>query len=113
MTFIHLGVHSEFSIIDSIARVSGLVKQAAVCNMPALALTDLSNLHAAVKFYTGCRAKGIKPILGSEVRLEDIQGRVTLLAMNQIGWRHLTEVVSQGYIEGLTLGTPLIKTQWI
>jgi DNA polymerase-3 subunit alpha len=113
MTFIHLGVHSEFSIIDSIARVDELVQQAATCNMPALALTDLSNLHAAVKFYTGCRSKGIKPILGSEVRLEDTLGRVTLLAMNQIGWRHLTEVVSQGYIEGLTLGTPLIKTQWV
>ena len=113
MTFIHLGVHSEFSIVDSIARVDELVKQAVNDQMPALALTDLSNLHAAVKFYTGCRSKGIKPILGSEIRLEDPLGRVTLLAMNQIGWRHLTEVVSQGFIEGLTLGIPLIKTPWI
>jgi DNA polymerase III subunit alpha len=113
MTFIHLGVHSEFSIIDSIARVDKLVEQAVSCNMPALALCDLSNLYAAVKFYTSCRAKGIKPILGSELRLEDPVGRVTLLATNQVGWRHLTEVVSQGYIEGLTLGLPLTKTQWI
>jgi len=113
MTFIHLGVHSEFSITDSIARVGDLVKQAAAFNMPALALTDLSNLYAAVKFYTGCRNKGIKPILGSELRLEDAQGRVTLLAMNQVGWRHLTEIVSQGFIEGLNLGLPLIKTDWI
>ncbi len=113
MTFIHLGVHSEFSITDSIARVGDLVKQAAAFDMPALALTDLSNLYAAVKFYTACRNKGIKPILGSEVRLEEAQGRVTLLAMNQVGWRHVTEIVSQGFIEGLNLGLPLIKTDWI
>lgn len=113
MTFIHLGVHSEFSITDSIARVSDLVKQAAKYNMPALALTDLSNLYAAVKFYSECRSKGIKPILGSEIRLEEPHGRVTLLAMNQTGWRHLTEVVSQGFIEGLSLGMPLVKTPWI
>jgi len=113
MTFIHLGVHSEFSIVDSIARVDDLIKQAVAFRMPALALTDLSNLYAAVKFYSGCRGKGVKPILGSEVRLNDAQGRATLLAMDQTGWLHLTEIVSQGYIEGLDLGLPLVQRAWI
>ena len=69
-------------------------------DMPALALTDLSNLHAAVKFYTSCLKKGIKPILGSVVRLNDPEHRITLLAMTNDGWKGLTEIVSRGHIEG-------------
>ncbi|MDR9778721.1 PHP domain-containing protein, partial [Rhizobium hidalgonense] len=75
MSFVHLGVHSEFSIVDSIVRIPALVQTAAQDHMPALALTDLSNLYAAVKFYKACLGKGIKPILGSEIRLCDDKGR--------------------------------------
>ena len=113
MSFIHLGMHSEFSVIDSIVRIGDVVKAAAKDQMPALALTDLSNLYAAVKFYKACLGKGIKPILGAEVRLCDDKGRVTLLAMNQTGWRHLTEIVSQGFTDGLKLGIPCIERDWI
>jgi DNA polymerase-3 subunit alpha len=113
MSFIHLGIHSEFSVIDSIVRIPDLVKAAAKDQMPALALTDLSNLYAAVKFYKACIAKGIKPILGAEIRLGDDKSRITLLAMNQVGWRHLTEIVSQGFTEGLKLGIPCVERDWI
>lgn len=113
MQFIHLGVHSEFSVTDSIIRLGDLVKAAAQDHMPALALTDLSNLYAAVKFYRACLAKGIKPILGSEIRLNDEAGRATLLAMDQIGWRQLTELVSLGFTEGLKLGIPCVARDWV
>lgn len=113
MSFIHLGIHSEFSIVDSIVRIPALVKAAASDQMPALALTDLSNLYAAVKFYKACLGKGIKPILGSEIRLCDDKGRATLLAMNNNGWRNLTEIVSQGFTDGLKLGIPCIDRDWV
>jgi len=113
MQFIHLGVHSEFSVIDSIVRIGDLVKAAARDQMPALALTDLSNLYAAVKFYKACTSKGIKPILGSEIRVADDGQRATLLAMDQTGWRHLTEIVSLGFTDGLRLGIPCIERDWI
>lgn len=113
MSFVHLGVHSEFSIVDSIVRIPALVNAAAQDQMPALALTDLSNLYAAVKFYKACLGKGIKPILGSEIRLCDDKGRATLLAMNNDGWRNLTEIVSLGFTDGLTLGIPCVERDWI
>lgn len=81
--------------------------------MPALALTDLSNLHAAVKFYGKCLGKGIKPILGSEIRLNDAEHRMTLLAMTNTGWRNLTELVSEGYIRGQQLDIPCVQKEWI
>ncbi|WOE31801.1 MULTISPECIES: DNA polymerase III subunit alpha [unclassified Acinetobacter] len=113
MRFIHLGIHTEFSITESIVRIPDLIKAAANDAMPALALTDLSNLHAAVKFYKKCLDKGIKPILGSNVRLNDTEHRVTLLAMTNKGWRNLTELVSEGFIRGQQLSIPCIEKEWI
>ncbi|OAL80533.1 DNA polymerase III subunit alpha [Acinetobacter sp. SFA] len=113
MHFVHLGIHTEFSITESIVRIPELVKAAANDEMPALALTDLSNLHAAVKFYKKCLDKGIKPILGSEIRLNDAEHRVTLLSMTNKGWRNLTELVSEGYISGQQLDIPCVQKEWI
>ena len=113
MHFVHLGIHTEFSITESIVRIPDLVKAAEEEQMPALALTDLSNLHAAVKFYGKCLSKGIKPILGSEIRLNDAEHRMTLLAMTNTGWRNLTELVSEGFISGQQLDIPCVQKQWI
>ena len=113
MQFVHLGIHTEFSITESIVRIPDLVKVAAAEEMPALAITDLSNLHAAVKFYGACLGKGIKPIMGSVIRLNDAEHRATLLAMSNKGWRNLTEIVSRGFIEGQQLSTPCIQKEWI
>jgi len=113
MHFVHLGIHTEFSITESIVRIPDLVKAAEKEQMPALALTDLSNLHAAVKFYGKCLGKGIKPILGSEIRLNDAEHRMTLLAMTNTGWRNLTELVSEGFISGQQLDIPCVQKQWI
>ena len=111
--FVHLGIHTEFSITESIVRVPDLIKAAIDDQMPALALTDLSNLHAAVKFYTSCMSKGIKPILGSVIRLNDAEHKVTLLAMTDLGWRNLTEIVSRGFIEGQQQDIPCVHKDWV
>ena len=113
MQFVHLGIHTEFSITESIVRIPDLIKAAASAKMPALAMTDLSNLHAAVKFYRACLGKGIKPILGSALRLNEADQRVSVLAMSNTGWRSLTELVSQGYIEGQQLSIPYVQKQWL
>jgi DNA polymerase III, alpha subunit (EC 2.7.7.7) len=113
MRFVHLGIHTEFSITESIVRIPDLVKAAVKDEMPALALTDLSNLHAAVKFYEACLKKGIKPVLGSVIRLNDAEHRATLLAMSNTGWRNLTEIVSRGFIEGQQLSIPCVQKEWI
>lgn len=113
MQFVHLGIHTEFSITESIVRIPDLVKVAVAEEMPALAITDLSNLHAAVKFYGACLGKGIKPIMGSVIRLNDAEHKATLLAMSNTGWRNLTEIVSRGFIEGQQLSIPCIQKEWV
>ncbi|QIO05681.1 DNA polymerase III subunit alpha [Acinetobacter shaoyimingii] len=113
MQFVHLGIHTEFSITESIVRIPDLIKAAVTDQMPALAITDLSNLHAAVKFYKKSLDKGIKPILGSTIRLNDESHRVILLAMTNKGWRSLTEIVSRGFIEGQQLSIPCVKKEWV
>ncbi len=117
MAFVHLGIHSEYSITDSIVRIKPLVKAAAADNQRALALTDLSNLYATVKFYRACLGAGIKPIIGSEVIMDNEDTRLTLLAMNNEGYQNITRIVSLGFTEGradpVNHGTPVIKRSHI
>lgn len=113
MAFVHFGIHTEFSITDSIVRIKELVKTASKDGQLALAINDLSNLYATVKFYRACLDNGIKPIIGSEVYLDSDQSTVTLLASNQTGYRNLTNIVSLGFTDGQILGKPIIKRDWI
>ena len=100
MAFVHLGIHSEFSITDSIIRIKPLVKAAAADEQMALALTDLSNLYATVKFYRACLDAAIKPIIGAEIILDEESTRLTLLAMNNEGYQSITRIVSLGFTDG-------------
>lgn len=117
MAFVHFGVHSEFSITDSIVRIKALVAAAKADAQPALALTDLSNLFATVKFYRACLGAGIKPIIGAEVLTDDANHRVILLAMNNDGYKNLTRIVSFGFTDGLhydhSRGKPIVSTEQI
>lgn len=117
MAFVHLSVRSEFSIIDSIARIGELVAAAKADQQPALALTDLSNLFGTVKFYQKCLAAGIKPIIGSELMIESADQRATLFALNKTGYRQLTRIISEGYTQGKSLeanlGQPIIQKPWV
>ena len=113
MAFVHFGIHTEFSITDSIVRIKALVKAAKADNQLALAISDLSNLYATVKFYKACLDAGIKPIIGSEVWLENDSTTVTLLASNQVGYKNLTNIVSKGFVDGQVMGKPIIQRDWI
>lgn len=101
--YVHLSVHTEFSLVDSTLRVKPLAKSAAA-SMPAIAVTDRANLFALVKFYRAAMGAGVKPIAGVDVRLgsassDGALARATLLVMNERGYLNLTELVSRGYQE--------------
>ncbi len=101
--FIHLRLHSEYSITDGIVRLNDAVARAASYGMPALALTDLSNLFGLVKFYYTARSKGIKPLLGSDVCIAnetdpDRPGRLLLLCRSRRGYLQLCELLSRAYL---------------
>lgn len=116
--FIHLHLHSEFSLIDGIVRIKPLVKSLAENAMPAVALTDQSNLFATVKFYKNAVAAGIKPIIGADIFLtnpdnERAPFRITILCQNNLGYKNLTRILSKGYVEGQRFGLVQIDKQWL
>ena len=117
MAFVHLGIHSEYSITDSIVRIKPLIKAAAADNQSALALTDLSNLYATVKFYRACLGAGIKPIIGSEIIMDNEDTRLVLLAMNNEGYQNITRIVSLGFTEGradaANHGVPVVERRHV
>jgi len=101
--FIHLRLHSEYSITDGIVRLDDALARAIADGMPALALTDLANLFGMVKFYTAARQKGVKPIIGCDVWVageEGLaeQGRLLLLVKNRAGFLRLSELLSSAYL---------------
>ncbi|MBR5494334.1 MAG: PHP domain-containing protein, partial [Psychrobacter sp.] len=122
MAFVHLGIHSEYSITDSIVRIKPLIKAAAADDQRALALTDLSNLYATVKFYRACLGAGIKPIIGCEVyvarrRMEDrVHGidndpyHLVLLCENRKGYENLCLMVSEAFTRGF-YGKPRVDLE--
>ncbi len=116
--FVHLRVHSEFSLVDGIVKIKSLVKHTSDFNMPAIALTEHSNLFSLVKFYRATLAQGLKAIIGCDVYIfnplePSSPFRLTLLAQNKSGYLALTELISKAYQEGQHLGVPMLKKQWI
>ncbi|MBD9414547.1 DNA polymerase III subunit alpha [Pseudomonas sp. PDM16] len=117
-TFVHLRLHTEFSLVDGLVRVKPLVKAVAGAGMPAVAVTDMSNMCSLVKFYKTAMGAGIKPICGADIWLAspDEDGplsRLTLLAMNAQGYRNLTELISRGWAEGQDNGLVIIQRDWV
>ena len=101
--FVHLRLHSEFSVTDGIVRIGDAIKRAAGDGMPALAVTDLGNLFGLVKLYTGARGKGVKPIAGADVWIANPESpddayRLLLLVRNRTGYRQLCELLTKSYI---------------
>ena len=116
--FVHLRVHTEFSLVDGLVRVKPLMRAVAAGDMPAVALTDQSNLFAMVKFYRAALAAGIKPIIGVEVRVAPREEReppsaLVLLCQNKSGYRNLSQLVTRSYIEGQHRGVPMIERAWL
>lgn len=112
--FIHLHLHSEYSLSDGLINIKALMKAIAQGGMPAVAVTDLSNLFAMVKFYRAALAAGIKPIIGADVWIEDSKPhRMVLLCQNHQGYKNLTRLISRAYTEGQKNGLPLINKKWL
>ena len=115
--FVHLSVHTEFSLVDSTIRIKPLVKRVAA-SMPAAAVTDRSNMFSLVKYYRAALSAGIKPVVGVDLRVrsageEASVTRALLLVQNAAGYSNLTNLVSRGYQEGQTDGTPVVELGWL
>ncbi|MBI6543209.1 DNA polymerase III subunit alpha [Proteus vulgaris] len=116
--FIHLRVHSDYSMIDGLAKTGPLVKKVASLGMPAFAITDFTNLCGLVKFYGAAHGAGIKPIIGADVYLEtellgDEYAHLTILARNNVGYQNLTLLISEAYKHGYGAVGPTIKQEWL
>ncbi|MCV6615592.1 MAG: DNA polymerase III subunit alpha, partial [Cellvibrionaceae bacterium] len=116
--FVHLRLHTEFSLVDSIVRIKPLVAKVAELGMPAVAVTDACNFYGLIKFYTACQGAGVKPIAGADFWLapEDGEGKptlLTLLAMGPKGYRNITELISQAYQHGQVHGMPYLQRPWL
>ncbi len=116
--FVHLRVHTEYSLIDSVVRVPELVEAVAGAGMAAVAVTDQNNLFAMVKFYREALARGVKPLIGVDLLVREgaerePPSRLTLLCQSQTGYRNVTRLVSRAYLEGQQRGVPLIEREWL
>ena len=104
LDFVHLHVHSEYSLVDGIIKINDLVDHSVSLGYHSVALTDLTNLFGLIEFYRAARKNGIKPIVGSEVKVakdkDSIPAPLVLLAMNKQGYINLTKLVSRAYVEG-------------
>ncbi|WP_408900712.1 DNA polymerase III subunit alpha [Photobacterium piscicola] len=116
--FIHLRVHSDYSMIDGLAKVKPIVKRATELGMPALALTDFTNLCGLVKFYFAAHDAGMKPIIGADFKVQsqemgDELFELTILAANNEGYKNLTLLISEAYQRGHVQHQPVIDKEWL
>ncbi|MFG0771683.1 DNA polymerase III subunit alpha [Vibrio plantisponsor] len=116
--FIHLRIHSDFSMVDGLSKVPPLVKKVAEMGMPAMALTDFTNLCGLVKFYGTAHNCGVKPIIGADFTMRseefgDELTRITILAKNNVGYKNLTLLISEAYLRGHVQHQPVIDKEWL
>ncbi|MFL6601010.1 MAG: DNA polymerase III subunit alpha [Steroidobacteraceae bacterium] len=116
--FVHLRLHTEYSLIDSVVRVPELVDATAGAGMRAVAVTDQNNLFSMVKFYRAALARGVKPIIGVDLLVRETgerqqPSRLTLLCQSQAGYRNITRLVSRTYLEGQQKGVPTVDRSWL
>ncbi|MBK8324195.1 MAG: DNA polymerase III subunit alpha [Betaproteobacteria bacterium] len=116
--FVHLRLHTEFSIVDGMARVDEAVAAAAADGMPALAITDVANLFGAVQFHLAARAGGLQPVIGCDLWLthgknRDLPHRVAVYCRNREGYLQLCELLSRAYTENIWRGRAEVKREWL
>ncbi|MCP5160206.1 MAG: DNA polymerase III subunit alpha [Hahellaceae bacterium] len=116
--FVHLRIHTEFSLVDGLVRIKPLMGKLAGMGMPAVAITDQSNMCSLVKFYKAAIGNGIKPVIGVDIWLanaeeDDNPTRLTLLARNETGYKNMTELVSRGFTNGQRYGKAIIEREWL
>ncbi|ERM60132.1 MULTISPECIES: DNA polymerase III subunit alpha [Vibrio] len=116
--FVHLRVHSDFSMVDGLSKVPPLVKKVAEMGMPALALTDFTNLCGLVKFYGTAHGCGVKPIIGADFVMQspefgDELTKLTILATDNKGYNNLTLLISKAYLRGHVQHQPVLDKEWL
>ena len=116
--FVHLNVHSEYSLVDGLVRIPELADVVRKNRMPAVALTDHNNVFAVVKFYKAAVRRGLKPLIGADVLVggtprDTLPARMTLLCTNATGFRNLSRLLSSAYSRGQWRGRPLLLKRWL
>jgi DNA polymerase-3 subunit alpha len=117
--FVHLRLHTEFSLSDGLLQIPSIMEKAATFGMPAVAVTDLCNLYATVKFYQAAQRAGIKPIIGVDINVynedkKEAPHRLTLLCQTKQGYQNLLKLVSRSFLEGQNNSdVPLVFKSWL
>ena len=116
--FVHLRLHTEYSLVDGLVRITPLVERVAAMGMPAVAITDVCNFYGLIKAHKAAFAAGIQPIFGVDLVVMDGDDPeraypLCLLAMNQSGYHNLTQLISRAYTDGQYLGRPYVSKTWL
>ncbi len=117
--FVHLRLHTEFSVVDGTNRIDDIVKAAAADAQPALAITDLNSLFGAIKFYKGARGAGVKPVLGAELMIEGfgkdaaVLSRVIVLVQSRQGYLNLCELLARGWTRNVVKAQAVCRIDWL
>ena len=116
--FIHLRVHTEYSLIDGIVQIQPLIEETVKLNMPAVAISDQSNLFAVVKFYKEALQAGVKPIIGADLWLNNEKDlkkpfRLSVFCQHNLGYKNLLQLISLSYVEGQVNDKATIKREWL
>ncbi len=117
-SFVHLKLHTEFSLVDSVVRIDDLVQDVSKKGMPAVAVSDQHNLFAMVKFYRAALGAGVKPLIGVDLFVRESgeraqPSRITLLCQSSEGYGNVTRLVSRAYLEGQQRSAPMIDRRWL
>ena len=115
--FVHLRLHSEFSVVDGIVRIDAATARAAADGQGALALTDSANLFGAVRFYSSARKRGIKPIIGCDLWItnehdRDSPTRMAVLVQDRSGYLNLCELITRAYLENPHRNRAEVRIEW-
>ncbi|MCP8898598.1 DNA polymerase III subunit alpha [Gilvimarinus xylanilyticus] len=118
VSFVHLRLHTEYSLSDSIIRIKPLTARLAELGMPACAITDQTNFYGLIKFYKAMQGQGIKPIAGSDFLIAGADSEskptlITLLAMNDEGYKNIIALISRAYQQGQQQGIAYVQRSWI
>jgi DNA polymerase-3 subunit alpha len=117
--FVHLRLHTEFSVVDGTNRIEDTVRAAAADRQPALAITDLNNLFGGIKFYKEARGKGLKPLIGAEIFLQGLSkdptvlSRMVLLVQNRQGYLNLCELLTRAWTRNVVKAQGVCRPEWL
>ena len=117
-TFVHLNVHTEFSLVDGMLRIDDLTSAVVQAGMPACAVTEKNNMFSVIKFYRAAEAKGVKPVIGAEIGVINNESsndacRMTLLCQNLDGYHNLAKLITRSYTECQIQGVAYVKKEWL